>query len=123
MTHSLQDLADTIRDACGDHYDSGKTEYMSMWHEEKIVDAIDWQEVAKDVEWFLQPPTIMNEAMLDKLNWPCIIREKPVDDLDVGPQQIWEFAFQVGWAKAGCMFDPEDQTPRLPAEVIWSDSN
>lgn len=52
-------------------------------------------------------------------NWPMetVIQELPAHDFDFYPQ-IWEMAFQCGWTRAGRKFDPDDQTPRLPARLL-----
>lgn len=32
---------------------------------------------------------------------------------------LWEFAFSCGWSRAGKLYDPNDDTPRLPARLLW----
>ncbi|MEH3135377.1 MAG: hypothetical protein PGN30_10295 [Mycolicibacterium neoaurum] len=52
--------------------------------------------------------------------WPTstVIREEPENDFDFYPQ-IWEMAYQCGWTRAGEKYNPDDDSPRLPALVIW----
>lgn len=49
--------------------------------------------------------------------FPCVIRENPADSTDFYPA-MWEMGFQVGWCRAGQMYDPDDCTPTLPATVL-----
>lgn len=50
--------------------------------------------------------------------FPCVIREKPADPTNFYPA-MWEMGFQVGWCRAGQMFDPDDCTPTLPVTVVY----
>lgn len=38
-------------------------------------------------------------------------------------QPLWEMAFQCGWTRAGKMFDPDDDSPRLPVRVLFDPSD
>ena len=47
MSDPIQDFADELRDAVGDHYDNGKAaDPCVLWHEAGMPDAIDWRGVA-----------------------------------------------------------------------------
>lgn len=63
--------------------------------------------------------TITTIEQLDAPDWPVgtVIQEMPADDLDFYPQ-LWEMAFQCGWTRAGRKYDPDDETPTLPARVL-----
>lgn len=67
-----------------------------------------------------KPRTVNNWAELDEYGWLTIIREEPRDEFGVEPPAIWEFVFQTGWARAGQMFNPDDQTPVFPVTVIFT---
>lgn len=58
----------------------------------------------------------------DQINdyWPTstVIREEPANEYDFYPQ-IWEMAYQCGWTRAGEKYNPDDDSPRLPALLIW----
>lgn len=68
----------------------------------------------------LRPPArrIETPEQLATLGFPCGIREIPDDDMEFYPQ-VWEMGFQVGWCRAGQMFDENDCTPTLPVLVLW----
>ncbi|WP_029926342.1 hypothetical protein [Nocardia otitidiscaviarum] len=70
-----------------------------------------------DEGWRPPPRRIETSEQLDTLDFPCVIREIPDDPLEFYPQ-IWEMAFQVGWCRAGRLFDENDCTPTLPIEVL-----
>jgi hypothetical protein len=34
-------------------------------------------------------------------------------------QPLWEMAFQCGWTRPGHLYDPDDDSPRLPVRLLW----
>ena len=97
--------------------DTLATTIFGMWHADvttgQIADAViasGWTPPGREIT------TAEQLAELDTA-FPCVIRENPADSTDFYPA-MWEMGFQVGWCRAGQMYDPDDCTPTLPATVL-----
>ena len=114
-------MADTIAVALRGSDERGYTDISDLG--DAVLDSrYDLLEVADAVlaDYQPKPRTVTTEAELDECGWLTVIREEPRDEFGVESPAIWEFAFQTGWARAGQMFNPEDQTPVLPVTVIFT---
>lgn len=121
MSAQRVDLAETIAVALRDSDMGGYTDINNL--DDALLDShYDLLAVADAVlaDYQRKPRTVTTEAELDQYGWLTVIREEPRDEFGVEPPAIWEFAFQTGWARAGQMFNPEDQTPVLPVTVIFT---
>lgn len=63
----------------------------------------------------------------DTVNFPfgTVVQEiHHPDDACIEPNcdyyaPLWEMGFQVGWCRAGCMYDHTDDSPRMPVRLLW----
>lgn len=72
---------------------------------------------------WLKPLAVID---VDELDWPMGV---VVQEIHTGTccaerfcdfyPPLWEMAFQCWWTRAGKMYDPDDDSPRLPVRLLW----